>query len=340
MGPPSCSDLAGFDQLQQCPRSWPDFSTGWEASAARTVAATGSQSYTCALPIASLNRVRDQLTAWGNISKLLKPGGECLLHYGAWYVTPDIWRALARKERWNGFSEMWEKLIPPSQDMRDTDERLNYARSLAKDVGLELRSCEMVGVYIPVQQWSAISCAVSRKEYHPHLCSGYFVGPTPEDPCNYLCYTFEGVFGGVLSDGARCQSGYAHACQYRCISPYGARLIRPYRDGTPCLNLNVDRRPVGAAGVCKAGNCIEYDDMEVRSRWVVENVFQFKYHRCLAKKHLTKNYLWDCHHYCRRNKAWYYGVYEDGSRCLHPDSRMPGWCCHGVCLPTECKRKK
>lgn len=220
---------------------------------------------------------------------------------------------------------------------------------------------------------TAISCVVSRKEYHPHLCSGYFVGPTPENPCNYLCYTFQGVFGGVLSDGARCRpppflgrsgrcmggvciitskpkirecddvyrgSGYAHACQYRCISPYGERLIRPYRDGTPCLNFNVNRRPVGAAGVCKAGNCIEYDDMEVRSRWVLQNVFQFKYHRCLAKKHLTKNYLWDCHHYCRRNKAWYYGVYEDGSRCLHPDSRMPGWCCHGVCLPTECKRKK
>ncbi|KAH7932850.1 hypothetical protein HPB49_003777 [Dermacentor silvarum] len=56
----------------------------------------------------SLNRVKDQPTAWRNMAKLLKPGGECLLFYGAWYVTPEIWRALAKKERWNRFSEVSE----------------------------------------------------------------------------------------------------------------------------------------------------------------------------------------------------------------------------------------
>ncbi|KAH7932851.1 hypothetical protein HPB49_003778 [Dermacentor silvarum] len=103
----------------------------------------------------SLNRVKDQLTAWRNMAKLLKPGGECLLFYGAWYVTPEIWRALAKKERWSRFAELWEGLIPPSQDIGSTDERLNYVRSLAKDVGLELRSCEMAHIYLPMQQWSA-----------------------------------------------------------------------------------------------------------------------------------------------------------------------------------------
>ncbi|XP_037523835.1 uncharacterized protein LOC119401226 [Rhipicephalus sanguineus] len=219
---------------------------------------------------------------------------------------------------------------------------------------------------------AGISCVESRKDYHPHLCSGFFIGPQPQNPCGYLCYTFEGVFQGILSDGARCRpspffgrhgrcyrgecivqrpkirqcddvyrgSGYAPSCRYRCVDPFGQLVIRPYQLGTPCLNLNRKKRPVGAAGVCKAGQCIEYDDLEVRSRWVMENVFQYKYHRCLAKKQVTKNYLWDCHHYCKRNKVWYFGVYQDGSRCLNPDTRAPGFCCHGVCNPTECKRKK
>ncbi|XP_037525583.1 juvenile hormone acid O-methyltransferase [Rhipicephalus sanguineus] len=104
----------------------------------------------------SLNRVKEQSKAWNNMAKLLKPGGECLLFYSAWYSTPDVWRALALKERWSGFAEMWESLIPPSQDMRNTEERLNYARSLAKDAGLELRSCEMVGIYLPVRAWSGM----------------------------------------------------------------------------------------------------------------------------------------------------------------------------------------
>ncbi|XP_037580413.2 juvenile hormone acid O-methyltransferase [Dermacentor silvarum] len=108
----------------------------------------------------SLNRVKDQLTAWRNMAKLLKPGGECLLFYGAWYVTPEIWRALAKKERWSRFAELWEGLIPPSQDIGSTDERLNYVRSLAKDVGLELRSCEMAHIYLPMQQWSGMLTAL------------------------------------------------------------------------------------------------------------------------------------------------------------------------------------
>ncbi|KAH8030728.1 hypothetical protein HPB51_011528 [Rhipicephalus microplus] len=53
----------------------------------------------------SLNRVKDQAAAWRNMQKLLKPGGECLLFYCAWYMTPDIWRALAKKDRWSRFAE-------------------------------------------------------------------------------------------------------------------------------------------------------------------------------------------------------------------------------------------
>nr|XP_054933934.1 juvenile hormone acid O-methyltransferase-like [Dermacentor andersoni] len=108
----------------------------------------------------SLNRVKDQPKAWSNMAKLLKPGGECLLFYGAWYVTPEIWRALARKERWSRFAELWEGLIPPSQDMGSTEERLNYVQSLAKDVGLELRSCEMAHISLALQEWSGMLTAL------------------------------------------------------------------------------------------------------------------------------------------------------------------------------------
>ncbi|XP_065306632.1 juvenile hormone acid O-methyltransferase-like [Dermacentor albipictus] len=108
----------------------------------------------------SLNRVKDQTKAWRNMAKLLKPGGECLLFYGAWYVTPEIWRALARKERWSRFTEVWEGLIPPSQDMGSTEERLEYVRSLAKNVGLELRSCEMAHIHLPLEEWSGMLAAL------------------------------------------------------------------------------------------------------------------------------------------------------------------------------------
>ncbi|XP_075532269.1 juvenile hormone acid O-methyltransferase-like [Dermacentor variabilis] len=108
----------------------------------------------------SLNRVKDQHQAWSNMAKLLKPGGECLLFYGAWYVTPEIWRALARKQRWSRFAELWEGLIPPSQDMGSTEERLNHVQSLARDVGLKLRSCEMAHIYLPLQEWSGMLTAL------------------------------------------------------------------------------------------------------------------------------------------------------------------------------------
>nr|XP_054933931.1 juvenile hormone acid O-methyltransferase-like [Dermacentor andersoni] len=108
----------------------------------------------------SLNRVKDQPKAWINMAKLLKPGGECLLFYGAWYVTPEIWRALARKERWRKFAEVWEGLIPASRDMGSNEDRLNHVRSLAKDVGLELRSCEMAHIYLPLQEWSGMLTAL------------------------------------------------------------------------------------------------------------------------------------------------------------------------------------
>lgn len=108
----------------------------------------------------SLNRVKEQFTAWNNISTLLKPGGECLLFYSAWYATPDIWRALAKKEKWSRFSELWESMIPATQDMSGTEERLKYARTLAAKVGLELRSCEMTNLRPPPQEYEDMLAAL------------------------------------------------------------------------------------------------------------------------------------------------------------------------------------
>ncbi|KAL1462027.1 hypothetical protein MTO96_043262 [Rhipicephalus appendiculatus] len=109
----------------------------------------------------SLNRVKDQATAWRNIENLLKPGGECLLFYCAWYMTPVIWRALARKDRWSKFAELWESLIPITQDMESTEERLKYVRSLADETGLELRSCEIAHIYLPIQDYAALLTPVT-----------------------------------------------------------------------------------------------------------------------------------------------------------------------------------
>ncbi|XP_072141240.1 uncharacterized protein [Dermacentor andersoni] len=99
------------------------------------------------------------------MAKLLKPGGECLLYYSAWFASPEIWRALARRERWSRFAEMWEALIPPSQDMKSTDDRLNYVRSLAKDTRLELRSCEIAHICHSLEEWSGILTALLPGNY-------------------------------------------------------------------------------------------------------------------------------------------------------------------------------
>lgn len=108
----------------------------------------------------SLNRVKEQATAWKNISSLLKPGGECLLFYSAWYATPDIWRALAKREKWSRFSELWESMIPATQDMDSTEERLKYARTLADNVGLVLRSCEMTNLQPAPQEYEDMLAAL------------------------------------------------------------------------------------------------------------------------------------------------------------------------------------
>ncbi|KAL1417985.1 hypothetical protein MTO96_005972 [Rhipicephalus appendiculatus] len=92
-----------------------------------------------------LNRVKNQAAAWRNMQTLLKPGGECLLFYCAWYMTPEIWRELAKKDRWCRFSEVSEKLqnlhlavltalIPGIQSLTHTERQV-----LMKDTDEEIR---------------------------------------------------------------------------------------------------------------------------------------------------------------------------------------------------------
>lgn len=108
----------------------------------------------------SLNRVKDQMTAWKNMAKLLQPGGHCLLFYPAWYVTPDIWRNLAKKPLWTRFSALWESMIPLTQDMHSTAERLRYARTLAASAGLELRTCELTYQTYDAKEYEEILVAL------------------------------------------------------------------------------------------------------------------------------------------------------------------------------------
>ncbi|KAL1417988.1 hypothetical protein MTO96_005975 [Rhipicephalus appendiculatus] len=216
-------------------------------------------------------------------------------------------------------------------------------------------------------QWLAFRAA-SEEDHLRHPCSEFYIGPTPEDPCVYSCYATAGVFKGVLTNGVRCRPppptdpppeyvlkeerkmprcrrffggiGYAPSCHYRCVNMQGQLVLRLFRAGIPCLNLNHRRLPVGAAGVCQAGRCLEYDHVDVRSRWAAETVFRDQFHQCPPRKHLAKRPLLDCHHYCWKNNGWYFGVYLDGSRCLDLNTRKLGWCCHGLCLSTPCKQNK
>uniref|UniRef100_A0A023FDY4 Putative 18.3 kDa subfamily protein of the basic tail superfamily n=1 Tax=Amblyomma cajennense TaxID=34607 RepID=A0A023FDY4_AMBCJ len=211
------------------------------------------------------------------------------------------------------------------------------------------------------------SCCAARPAYSPwHHCRGQYIPPGPKSPCAYRCYSrITGWSHGTLGDGAPCTlskgrhaagqcirgvcieisppwyttcdgvyrgRGYAPSCRYTCRDRFGQRKRKNYFYGTPCLNTDKLGNPFGAAGICKNGHCIEHDDL-VAHTGATRKVFSTKYHRCQLKTQLTKDFLSDCHHYCQKSGAWYYGLYKDYSRCQLPDTRIRGVCCRGLCRP-------
>ncbi|XP_077529483.1 uncharacterized protein LOC144141883 isoform X1 [Haemaphysalis longicornis] len=185
--------------------------------------------------------------------------------------------------------------------------------------------------------------------------------------CRYICETFFGWFHGILNDGAPCWRGggpanvgrcyrgfcrriqgprpprpqtcdgrypgpgYAPGCQYSCSKMADTKGTRNYKDGTPCINLNSERKPLGAAGICKQGVCIEYDDMEVAGSLAAARVFSGKYQKCPDRLHRKAITLHDCHYYCKIKGRWYFGIYMSNATCQHPETKQTGWCCMGEC---------
>ncbi|CAN7938359.1 unnamed protein product, partial [Ixodes hexagonus] len=93
-----------------------------------------------------LHWVKDQYTAFKNISDLMTPDGECLLTFAARLPSYDIWRRMVNMDRWKTFSELIESFIPPTNDMADRAALISHILNVLKHAGLTPRTCEVMRI--------------------------------------------------------------------------------------------------------------------------------------------------------------------------------------------------
>uniref|UniRef100_A0A023G311 Putative basic tail protein n=1 Tax=Amblyomma parvum TaxID=251391 RepID=A0A023G311_AMBPA len=131
--------------------------------------------------------------------------------------------------------------------------------------------------------------------------------------------------------------GYTSNCSYTCSQGrYGPRLVY-YSAGTACIHINAKGVPIGGPGICRAGKCVRYDELDESEIWAAEHIFHEKYHKCKDKENSAKIVLSDCRHYCRTDSGLFFGYYGSGydNSCFLFDRAEPhrhGWCCRGKCI--------
>ncbi|KAM7299721.1 juvenile hormone acid O-methyltransferase-like [Ixodes scapularis] len=91
-----------------------------------------------------LQRVTDQGAVLKNIAILLKPGGECLLLFGASSIIMRLNKMLATMDHWKKYRKVFENTIPPSADLVSQDALLPYMLNLVKNAGLVPITCELI----------------------------------------------------------------------------------------------------------------------------------------------------------------------------------------------------
>ncbi|CAN7993364.1 unnamed protein product, partial [Ixodes hexagonus] len=102
-----------------------------------------------------LNWVKDQEMAFKNVAELMKPGGGCLLLFGASSSVMRLRRELASMEYWQKYREMLEKTIPSSAYLADRDALLSHISGLLKNASLIPTTCEvlqMTNTYSSVEE--------------------------------------------------------------------------------------------------------------------------------------------------------------------------------------------
>ncbi|KAM7299722.1 juvenile hormone acid O-methyltransferase-like [Ixodes scapularis] len=91
-----------------------------------------------------LQRTNNQEAVFKNISGLLKPGGGCLLLFGASSSGVRLNKTLATMDHWKKYRKVFENTTPPSGDLESRDALLSYMSNLLKNAGLVPTTCELL----------------------------------------------------------------------------------------------------------------------------------------------------------------------------------------------------
>ncbi|KAG0444544.1 hypothetical protein HPB47_013675 [Ixodes persulcatus] len=91
-----------------------------------------------------LQRTSNQEAVLKNIAGLLKPGGGCLLLFGASTGVMRLNKTLATMDHWEKYRKVFENTIPPSGDLVGRDALLSYMLNLLKNAGLVPTTCELL----------------------------------------------------------------------------------------------------------------------------------------------------------------------------------------------------
>ncbi|KAM7299720.1 juvenile hormone acid O-methyltransferase-like [Ixodes scapularis] len=92
----------------------------------------------------SIQRTNNQEAVFKNIAELLKPGGGCLLLFGASSSGVRLNKTLATMDHWKKYRKVFENTIPPSGDLVSRDALLSYMLNLLKNAGLVPTTCELL----------------------------------------------------------------------------------------------------------------------------------------------------------------------------------------------------
>uniref|UniRef100_A0A0K8RGY2 Putative basic tail protein n=1 Tax=Ixodes ricinus TaxID=34613 RepID=A0A0K8RGY2_IXORI len=141
------------------------------------------------------------------------------------------------------------------------------------------------------------------------------------------------------------EPGYAPGCMYPCTTGYEGESniqMKAYRNATVCVEFedSGDTKLVHI-GACFNGICTDHrtrcpgcTESDLEKRWSRLPELAGEFHRCPDRNQSTP--VESCLYICKDiyeevgKEGYFYGIYEDGSRCTSADGEegtcTSGWC--------------
>lgn len=119
----------------------------------------------------TLHWLSDQLRALKNIESLMAPGGECFLIFSDSIAVFDIFTAMMKSQRWEKYSDLLQRFIPPTSRMKDMGALRLHLAKLVAGTSLIPLACEVVRtpIVIGCSREAAIDIFVLLNPVYPLL---------------------------------------------------------------------------------------------------------------------------------------------------------------------------